>query len=124
MRLIGISVPSLHREFTFEYLYVCTHFFCYAAFGTNVLIILHMCWGVLMFSGLNMCYDRTNMIEGIFKIVLTITTHLGFSLLVSFVYFRLGNVSGEAPPICVYKCFRLLLGFGRLVADFTVPNML
>lgn len=75
-----------------------------------------------MFSGLNMCYDRTNLIEGIFKIVLTITTHLGFSLLVSiYVYFGLGNVSGDAPPICVCKCFRLP---GRLVADFIVPNML
>ena len=53
-----------------------------AAFGTNALIILHICWGVLMFSGLNMCYEKNNVLEGAFKIILTVTSHLTLSFLV------------------------------------------
>lgn len=46
-----------------------------------------------------MCYDRTNMMEGIFKIVLTIATHLAFSLLVSiFVYEMFQELSSS---LCV-----------------------
>jgi anterior pharynx defective protein 1 len=52
-----------------------------AAFGANILVILHMCWGVLMFSGLHMVYDRTSTAEGAFKITLTIATHLLLSSL-------------------------------------------
>ena len=55
----------------------------HVAFGANVLVILHICWGVLVFSGLHACYDKTNRLEGAFKIILTITTHLMLSFLVS-----------------------------------------
>jgi anterior pharynx defective protein 1 len=52
-----------------------------SAFGANVLVILHICWGVLMFSGLHACYDKSGVLEGVFKIILTFSTHLLLSLL-------------------------------------------
>ena len=52
-----------------------------SALGANVLVILHVCWGVLMFSGLHACYDKTGTIEGAFKIALSVITHLALSFL-------------------------------------------
>ena len=52
-----------------------------SAFGANILIILHICWGVLMFSGLHACYDKSGTLEGAFKIALTFITHLLLSFL-------------------------------------------
>ena len=52
-----------------------------SAFGANVLVILHICWGVLMFSGLHACYDKSGTFEGVFKVLLSFSTHLALSFL-------------------------------------------
>ena len=52
-----------------------------SAFGANILVILHICWGVLVFNGLHKCYDKTGTAEGAFKILLSVGTHLFVSFL-------------------------------------------
>ena len=63
--------------------------FVLTAFGANVMIILHICWGVVYFDGWEMLHRmgfsvfNRHTIHGYFNIVLVVASHLTVSLLVS-----------------------------------------